>query len=160
MGRLGWEGQSIKGDTVYEQLDNNFHLCFSFGYKIIWIDQQKKFKELPEIKHSIPSTLQTELRNYQTDRFNWLFRLAHWGVGACLADDRGLGKTIQALALILTQCHLGPIFIVAPSSVCINWLEETKRFAPTLNAIAFGEFGAKDLKKNIENFSSFDMLIC
>ena len=32
LGRIGWEGQSWKGDTVYEQLDNRiFWLCYFLG---------------------------------------------------------------------------------------------------------------------------------
>ena len=32
LGRLGWEGQSFKGDTIFEQLDNRiFWLLYGFG---------------------------------------------------------------------------------------------------------------------------------
>jgi superfamily II DNA or RNA helicase len=86
----------------------------------------------------LPSTLQAELRDYQLDGFAWLARLAHWGVGACLADDMGLGKTLQALALLLLRAPQGPALVIAPTSVCMNWISETARFAPTLNVKLFG----------------------
>jgi superfamily II DNA or RNA helicase len=86
----------------------------------------------------LPSTLQAELRDYQLEGFEWLARLAHWGVGACLADDMGLGKTLQALALILSRAPQGPALVIAPTSVCMNWISETARFAPTLNVKLFG----------------------
>jgi superfamily II DNA or RNA helicase len=86
----------------------------------------------------LPSTLQAELRDYQVDGFEWLARLAHWGVGACLADDMGLGKTLQALALLLLRAPQGPALVIAPTSVCMNWISETARFAPTLNVKLFG----------------------
>jgi hypothetical protein len=86
----------------------------------------------------LPSTLQAELRDYQVDGFAWLARLAHWGVGACLADDMGLGKTLQALALLLSRASQGPALVVAPTSVCMNWISEAARFAPTLNIKLFG----------------------
>ena len=73
-----------------------------------------------------------QLRDYQLEGFHWLTRLAHWGAGACLADDMGLGKTLQALALILTRAADGPTLVLAPTSVCGNWLAEATRFAPTL----------------------------
>jgi len=57
------------------------------------------------------------------------------GLGGCLADDMGLGKTLQALALILDRAPAGPTLVVAPTSVCMNWVTEANRFAPTLNSI-------------------------
>ncbi|MCC6809388.1 MAG: DEAD/DEAH box helicase [Deltaproteobacteria bacterium] len=81
---------------------------------------------------SPPRTFQAELRPYQQEGFAWMCRLAAWGVGGVLADDMGLGKTIQALALLVDRSALGPALVVAPTSVCFNWLREAERFAPTL----------------------------
>jgi SNF2 family DNA or RNA helicase len=47
----------------------------------------------------------------------------------------GLGKTLQALAVVLARAPEGPTLIVAPTSVCMNWVSEAQRFAPTLHAI-------------------------
>ena len=86
-----------------------------------------------------PHGLQAELRPYQEDGYAWAMRLAEAGFGACLADDMGLGKTIQALAVLLARAGGGPALVVAPTSVCGNWLAETRRFAPTLNPMIYGE---------------------
>ena len=59
-------------------------------------------------------------------------RLADSGFGAVLADDMGLGKTVQTLALLLQRAAGGPALVVAPTSVCGNWLLEAARFAPGL----------------------------
>ena len=85
-----------------------------------------------KVEPVVPSTLCAELRPYQLEGFRWLSRLAHWGAGACLADDMGLGKTVQALALLLRRAPEGPALVVAPTSVAANWLQEARRFAPTL----------------------------
>jgi hypothetical protein len=103
-----------------------------------WKTHLKRIKELDTLNPEVPRTLQTELRDYQVDGFRWLSRLAHWGVGACLADDMGLGKTVQLLALLLVRAAEGPALVVAPTSVCTNWVSEMARFAPSLNAILFG----------------------
>lgn len=105
----------------------------------------------------LPSTLQTELRDYQLAGYYWLSRLAAWGVGACLADDMGLGKTIQALALILSRAKEGPVLVVAPTSVCLNWLREIEQFAPTLNAIFFSNVRRQ---QTLDGLKPFDVLIC
>jgi len=83
----------------------------------------------------VPELLDAELREYQVQGFEWLTRLAAMGCGACLADDMGIGKTIQALALILDRARLGPQLVVAPASVTYNWLAECGRFAPSLRLI-------------------------
>jgi superfamily II DNA or RNA helicase len=71
-------------------------------------------------------------RPYQREGVRFLLRLATWSGGACLADDMGLGKTLQALAVLVARRALGPALVVAPTSVCDNWLHEARRFAPEL----------------------------
>ncbi|MBL8471803.1 MAG: DEAD/DEAH box helicase [Rhodocyclaceae bacterium] len=89
--------------------------------------------------HSVPRALQAQLRPYQEDGYGWAMRLADAGFGACLADDMGLGKTLQALAVLLARAGGGAALVVAPTSVCGNWLAEAGRFAPTLNFQYYGE---------------------
>ncbi|NOQ63953.1 MAG: ATP-dependent helicase, partial [Methyloprofundus sp.] len=122
-----------------------------------WQDQLKKLASMADLEPELPSTLQGELRDYQLEGFQWMARLAHWGAGACLADDMGLGKTIQALAMILARATQGPTLILAPTSVCMNWLEEAQHFAPTLNVL---HFGAGDRQKIIDEAAEFDVVVC
>jgi SNF2 family DNA or RNA helicase len=122
-----------------------------------WKDHLKRLKEAKDLQPELPSTLQAELRDYQIEGFNWLARLAHWGVGACLADDMGLGKTLQALAVILARAPEGPTLIVAPTSVCMNWLSEAEKFAPTLNPM---QFGSGDRQRILNTLQPFDLLVC
>ncbi|MBE0469034.1 MAG: DEAD/DEAH box helicase [Methyloprofundus sp.] len=122
-----------------------------------WHEQLKKLDSMTDLEPEVPSTLQGELRDYQLEGYQWMARLAHWGAGACLADDMGLGKTIQALSLILSRAMHGPTLILAPTSVCMNWLEEAQRFAPTLNVL---HFGLGDRQKIIEQAGAFDLVVC
>lgn len=122
-----------------------------------WKAHIQQLKQIQTLEPPLPSTLQAELRDYQIDGFRWLARLATWGVGACLADDMGLGKTLQALAVILTRAAAGPTLIVAPTSVCMNWISEAQRFAPTLHPI---QLGTGDRQKVLNHLQPFDLLIC
>ena len=89
----------------------------------------------------VPSTLQAELRDYQQAGYRWLMRLAASGFGACLADDMGLGKTLMTLAALLERSSGGAALVVAPTSVCSNWLSEAARFAPSLDVQLYGDVG-------------------
>jgi superfamily II DNA or RNA helicase len=122
-----------------------------------WQAHIKKLREVESFHPELPSTLQAELRDYQLEGFRWLARLAHWGVGACLADDMGLGKTVQSLALILTRAAAGATLIIAPTSVCMNWLSEAERFAPTLNPI---QFGTGNRQAVLAGLQPFDLVVC
>jgi len=122
-----------------------------------WRDHLARLASTADYVPQLPSTLQAELRDYQLEGFNWLARLAHWGVGACLADDMGLGKTLQALALLLLRAPNGPALVVAPTSVCMNWIAEAARFAPTLNVKLFGP---GDRAGMLADAGAFDLVVC
>jgi SNF2 family DNA or RNA helicase len=122
-----------------------------------WKSHIKKLREVESLEPELPSTLQAELRDYQIEGFRWLARLAHWGVGACLADDMGLGKTLQSLAVILTRAPNGATLVIAPTSVCMNWLSEAQRFAPTLNPI---QFGTGDRQQALDGLKPLDLIVC
>ena len=121
-----------------------------------WKNQLSLIKEIQDFVPELPSTLQAELRDYQTEGYNWLSRLAQLGVGACLADDMGLGKTLQSLAIILKYATDGPSLVVAPTSVSTNWLTEVHRFTPTLNIVSLP---TKDREKTVSELGRFDLLI-
>jgi superfamily II DNA or RNA helicase len=122
-----------------------------------WKEHIQRLKEIQNLEPELPSTLGAQLRDYQIDGFRWLARLSQWGVGACLADDMGVGKSLQALAVILTRAPAGSTLIVAPTSVCTNWVSEAQRFTPTLNPILFG---SGDRQQVLNDLQPFDLLIC
>ncbi len=122
-----------------------------------WNAHIKKLQSPQDFSPQLPSTLQAELRDYQLEGFQWLAQLSHWGVGACLADDMGLGKTLQAITMLLKHAPNGPSLVVAPTSVCISWLSEHRRFAPTLQMI---HLGSVDRDKILNELTNFDVILC
>ena len=123
---LAWAAQSdelkLEGDAAWRKRS------------AAWADAQAQSFELPR-------TLQADLRDYQHSGYRWLMRLAASGFGACLADDMGLGKTLMTLAVLLERAAGGAALVVAPTSVCSNWLSEAARFAPTLDVQLYGDVG-------------------
>jgi superfamily II DNA or RNA helicase len=122
-----------------------------------WRTRLERLREAETLEPDVPTTLQAELRPYQIDGYRWLARLAHWGAGACLADDMGLGKTVQTLAVLLRRAPDGPALVVAPTSVCGNWIAEARRFAPTLEV---QPFGPGERAKQIAEAGPYALVIC
>lgn len=123
-----------------------------------WNALRSKLAEAQSFEPRLPGTLQAELRPYQIEGFCWLARLARWGAGACLADDMGLGKTLQTLAVLLDRAPQGPALVVAPTSVLANWVDEARRFAPTLNVKVYADHAAtrSDL---LADLNPFDLVV-
>jgi SNF2 family DNA or RNA helicase len=74
-----------------------------------------------------------------------------------VTKQRNHRKTIQALALLINRAPGGPALVLAPTSVCLNWESEARRFAPTLNPAIFGP---GDRKAFIDQLQPFDLAIC
>ncbi|WP_052665730.1 DEAD/DEAH box helicase [Nitriliruptor alkaliphilus] len=91
-----------------------------------------------------PDRLEGQLRPYQERGLAWLAFLESVGLGGCLADDMGLGKSIQLLALLLhersgitrrSKRWPAPTLLICPMSIVGNWQREAARFAPSLRVL-------------------------
>ncbi|XP_078061257.1 SWI/SNF-related matrix-associated actin-dependent regulator of chromatin subfamily A member 5-like, partial [Mustelus asterias] len=80
-----------------------------------------------------------KLRHYQIRGLNWLISLSENGINGILADETGLGKTLQTIALLGDMKHdrniPGPHMVLVPKSTLHNWMLEFNRWIPTLRAI-------------------------
>ena len=110
-----------------------------------WQLMTERLASVARLAPAPPATLAATLRPYQIEGHAWLTRVAAWGAGACLADDMGLGKTVQAIAVLIDRARLGPALVIAPTSVTLNWVDELRRFAPTLRPIVYGQSDRADV---------------
>jgi superfamily II DNA or RNA helicase len=107
-----------------------------------WEQATDRLESAIALRPRPPAGLAGTLRDYQVAGHAWLARISVWGAGACLADDMGLGKTIQAIALLLDRARIGPALVIAPTSATYNWLDELRRFAPSLRPILYADHRA------------------
>nr|DBA21016.1 TPA: hypothetical protein GDO54_017741 [Pyxicephalus adspersus] len=86
------------------------------------------------------------LRDYQIRGLNWMISLYENGINGILADEMGLGKTLQTIALLGYLKHYrnipGPHMVLVPKSTLHNWMNEFKRWVPSLRAVCL--IGDKD----------------
>ncbi|ARS35423.1 DEAD/DEAH box helicase [Pontibacter actiniarum] len=121
---------------------------------------QVQLSDLAAIKPvSVPAGLHAELRPYQLQGLSWLSFLDSLNFGGCLADDMGLGKSIQIIAFILhlkaksaQNAHL----LLVPTSLIPNWVAEMQKFAPSLSLLILQGSGRP---KSTAHFAGYDVVI-
>ncbi len=99
-----------------------------------------------------------QLRDYQRDGVGWMDFLRRFNFGGCLADDMGVGKTAQVLALLEARRALsdvpGPSLVVVPKSLVFNWKQEAARFTPRLRVLDH-----TGLARDVHSFSDYDVVL-
>jgi SNF2 family DNA or RNA helicase len=99
----------------------------------IYRQRFEDFNSIQEVQ--VPSSLKATLRSYQKSGLNWLNFLDDFNFGGVLADDMGLGKSIQIIAFILLQrekVNFNVNLLVVPATLLFNWKAEFQKFAPSL----------------------------
>lgn len=80
----------------------------------------------------------------------WLISLYQNGLNGILADQMGLGKTVQTIGFL---SHLrskgihGPFLIVGPLSTLPNWVSEVQRWTPSIPVVLY--HGSKDERASL-----------
>ena len=87
--------------------------------------------------------------------------LRQFSFGGCLADDMGVGKTAQVLALLETRRELrmkgevaAPSLAVVPKSLIFNWKQEVERFTPQIRVLDYTGVGREK-----SDLSEFDLIL-
>ncbi len=136
------EAQRAEVDAMFEQRREQLRLF-----------ERIEAQELPLGFHGT-------LRSYQKAGYDWLHFLNRYGFGGCLADDMGVGKTIQTLAFIQSLRERNPgakaILIVLPRSLVYNWLREASTFTPGLTLLTHIDQGRA---KDATPFDAYDVVL-
>lgn len=165
--------------TAADIIDNNI---FIPKYRALYIDSRLRDRELTNynrdsaFKSLVRTIKQVEdsdfmptesiadtLRPYQKIGFRWLKTMDVCGFGGILADDMGMGKSIQIISLLLDEKENGTSdrktsLIVAPSSILYNWENEIKKFGKEIKyALVLGN---KDQRLQIlKESQNYELLI-
>lgn len=120
-------------------------------------EQLTSFEAIKEVP--VPTALNATLRPYQRQGLNWLNFLDDFNFGGCLADDMGLGKSIQIIAFVLSQrtkVQQNTNLLVVPTTLIFNWQAEVEKFAPSIQILTI--HGA-DRVKSTEGFDKYELIL-
>ncbi|KAL5523808.1 hypothetical protein ACEPAG_7981 [Sanghuangporus baumii] len=129
-------------------------------------EHQKKFnsKSRPVVPVVIDPILSRHLRPHQKEGVKFMYECVmglrkHEGQGCILADEMGMGKTLQTITLVWTllkqNCYaggipsVGKILIVCPVSLIVNWKKE---FHKWLGKDRIGVFTGDKSKEAVKQF--------
>lgn len=161
---------AVRGESGYQlhklssyAVDDVIKDCRDVELDQAWNEQLQKLLSnannvIAKKNYKLSPGFKATLRPYQVEGVNWLRKMARMDMGVCLADDMGLGKTVQAIALILDYAKSGACLIVAPTSVCYNWVAELQKFAPTLKTHLFAS--VIDREELLRDVTAKDVVIC
>ncbi|XP_067376698.1 E1A-binding protein p400 isoform X3 [Channa argus] len=99
------------------------------------------FRTTSSTRSPAPFLLHGSLREYQQIGVDWLVKLYKKNLNGILADETGLGKTVQTVAYM---AHLagqegiwGPHLVVVRTSKLLSWEMEFKRWCPGLKILLY-----------------------
>jgi SWI/SNF-related matrix-associated actin-dependent regulator of chromatin subfamily A member 5 len=92
-----------------------------------------------------------QLKDYQMVGLNWLISLYELGINGILADQMGLGKTIQTIAFLAFLKEKkkinGPHLIVGPNTTVGNWCKELKKWYPACRVVKL--YARKEFREEV-----------
>jgi hypothetical protein len=131
---------------------------------------RQELREFQGVEAAVqPAGFVGQLRDYQREGLGWMEFLRRFSFGGCLADDMGVGKTAQVLALLETRRELrvagqetgdaptdkpGPSLVVMPRSLVFNWKQEAARFTPQLRVLDY-----TGLARSSGDFDAYDVVL-
>ncbi|XP_034727184.1 E1A-binding protein p400 isoform X6 [Etheostoma cragini] len=99
------------------------------------------FRTTSSTRNTAPFLLHGSLREYQQIGVDWLVNLHKKHLNGILADETGLGKTVQTVAYMAQLAGQegiwGPHLIVVRTSKLLNWEVEFKRWCPGLKILVY-----------------------
>ncbi|BDA48761.1 probable global transcription activator SNF2L1 [Coccomyxa sp. Obi] len=93
-----------------------------------------------KVQQELVPLIKGELRPYQLKGIKWIISLYQNGLNGILADQMGLGKTVQTIGFL---SHLrskgvpGPHMVIGPLSTLSNWVAEFERWCPSIPVILY-----------------------
>ncbi|KAF8681259.1 SNF2 family N-terminal domain [Rhizoctonia solani] len=122
----------------------------------VWGDLERTIKPVAPQKADQPEGLKVTLLPFQRESLYWMRKqeTGPWA-GGMLADEMGMGKTIQTLALLVSD-RQKPNLVVAPTVAIMQWKNEIEAHTEGFKVYMF-HGGSRE--KNIKELAKYDIVL-
>ncbi|KAL1845619.1 DNA repair protein rad16 [Paecilomyces lecythidis] len=95
----------------------------------MWDDLKKKPPIIP-VPAQQPAGISRQLKSFQLEGLDWMIRQEQTQYkGGLLGDEMGMGKTIQAVSLLMSDYPAGrPSLVIVPPVALMQWQSEIKEY--------------------------------
>lgn len=106
-----------------------------------------------------PAGMNIKLLPFQQEGLNWLMRQedGEYG-GGILADEMGMGKTIQMIALFLSDLTKRPNLVVGPTVALMQWKNEIEKHTEG-NILKVLLFHGANRLSDLEELNKYDIIL-
>ncbi|PSS31981.1 hypothetical protein PHLCEN_2v2223 [Hermanssonia centrifuga] len=119
----------------------------------VWGDVERAIPIVVPVRAEQPARLKATLLPFQQESLSWM-KQQEKGIwkGGMLADEMGMGKTIQMIALLLSDHGAKPNLVIAPTVAVMQWRNEIEAHAEGMDVLVWHgqsrETDIKSLKKH------------
>jgi DNA repair protein RAD16 len=129
--------------------------------RTMWDDLQK-IPVLETQKAEQPTSITRRLKPFQLEGLSWMVRQeqTHYK-GGLLGDEMGMGKTIQAVSLIMSDYPAKqPTLVCVPPVALMQWSNEIREYTDNkLKVLVYHGTNAKCKKMSVKELKSYDVIM-
>ncbi|KAF2175277.1 hypothetical protein K469DRAFT_702383 [Zopfia rhizophila CBS 207.26] len=109
-----------------------------------------------------PKSITRKLKPFQLEGLSWMTRQEKTGYkGGLLGDEMGMGKTIQAVSLIMSDYPAKqPTLVVVPPVALIQWSNEIREYTDgKLKVLVYHGTNAQCKKLSVKDLKKYDVIM-
>ncbi|KAL9124585.1 MAG: hypothetical protein Q9217_006097 [Psora testacea] len=129
--------------------------------KTMW-DVLKAVSPITPSQAEQPSTITRKLKSFQLEGLDWMMKQeeSQWK-GGLLGDEMGMGKTIQAVSLIMSDHPAqDPTLVVVPPVALMQWQNEIEQYTDgKLKVLLYHNTNPKVKNLKVKDLRAFDVIM-
>ncbi|KAE8378239.1 SNF2 family N-terminal domain-containing protein [Aspergillus bertholletiae] len=151
-----WPGMSYRALRERKKLERQH------PYIIKMWDELRNSPPITPIAAEQPPGISRNLKSFQLEGLNWMMRQEKSQYkGGLLGDEMGMGKTIQAVSLLMSDYPVGqPSLVVVPPVALMQWQSEIKEYTNgQLKVLIYHNSNSKTKSLSKRDLLTYDVIM-